>query len=307
MPLTRKAADLLRCLLARPGALVSHQEILRGVWPDTHVQPENVKALVHELRSALGDHSHDPVFIRSETGRGYTFVADVTSAMVPFLGRDNGPEDQLFVNREEELALIDRRLETATNTCEPQLVVLESERGVGKTSLCQAVVRMARRRPGLRITYGQCPEVSGPVESYGVLIDALDLLARQHPVVVPAAFARRAPDWLARFPHWREAEERRLPPTGTSAGEELLMRDLAGVLDELAADMPSSSFSRICSGATRPPSSGSARSCDAVDPRACASSSPIARRGGCRLSMRSSAWSGACGRSRGAKPCGSTR
>jgi DNA-binding winged helix-turn-helix (wHTH) protein len=70
VPLTRKAADLLRCLLARPGAVVSHQEILRGVWPDTHVQPENVKALVHELRSALGDHSHDPVFIRSETGRG---------------------------------------------------------------------------------------------------------------------------------------------------------------------------------------------------------------------------------------------
>jgi DNA-binding winged helix-turn-helix (wHTH) protein len=238
VPLTRKAADLLRCLLARPGALVSHQEILRGVWPDTHVQPENVKALVHELRSALGDHSHDPVFIRSETGRGYTFIADVTSAMVPFLGRDDGPEDQLFVNREEELALIDRRLATAANTGEPQLVVLEGERGVGKTSLCQAVVRMARRRPGLRITYGQCPEVSGPVEPYGVLIDALDLLARQHPVAVPAAFARRAPDWLARFPHWREAEPRRLPPTGTSGGEDLLMRDLAGVLDELAADTP---------------------------------------------------------------------
>src|SRR5262245_6493789 len=228
VPLTRKAADLLRCLLARPGVLVSHQEILRSVWPDTHVQPENVKALVHELRSALGDHSHDPVFIRSEPGRGYTFVADVTSAMVPFLGRDDGPEDQLFVSRDEELALIDRRLAAAANTCEPQLVVLEGERGVGKTSLCQAVVRLARRRPGLRITYGQCPEVSGPIEPYGVLIDALDLLARQHPTTVPAAFARRAPEWLARFPHWHEGDFRPVSASGNSAPD-LLMRDLAGV------------------------------------------------------------------------------
>jgi hypothetical protein len=116
--------------------------------------------------------------------------------------------------------------------------VLEGERGVGKTSLCQAVVRLARRRPGLRITYGQCPEVSGTVEPYGVLIDALDLLARQHPIAVPAAFSRRAPDWLARFPHWRDSHDRPVPPTGESAGPDLLMRDLSGVLDELAADSP---------------------------------------------------------------------
>ena len=238
VPLTRKAADLLRCLLARPGVLVTHQEILRGVWPDTHVQPENVKALVHELRSALGDQSHDPVFIRSEPGRGYSFIADVTSAMVPFLGRDDGIEDQLFVDREEALGAIDQRIELAATTCEPQLVLVDGDRGIGKTSLCQAVVRLARRRPGLRISYGQCPEVSGPVEPYGVVIDALDLLARQHPAEVPGAFARRAPGWLARFPHWRDANGQPAPADDGSGGQPLLVRDLAGVLDELAADVP---------------------------------------------------------------------
>ena len=51
--------------------LVSHEEILARVWPDTHVQPQNIKVLVSELRRALGDDARDPQFIRSEPSRGY--------------------------------------------------------------------------------------------------------------------------------------------------------------------------------------------------------------------------------------------
>jgi len=55
VPLTPKAAALLGCLLAARGARVSKNEILSAVWPDTHVQPENIKVLVREIRHALGD------------------------------------------------------------------------------------------------------------------------------------------------------------------------------------------------------------------------------------------------------------
>src|SRR5215510_10458276 len=73
--ITRKASDLLRCLVERAGTVVSHESILASVWPDAHVQPDNIKVLVRELRRAFADDPHDPRYIRTENGRGYAFVA----------------------------------------------------------------------------------------------------------------------------------------------------------------------------------------------------------------------------------------
>ena len=53
VPLTRKACEVLRCLVDRAGMLVTHDAILATVWPDTHVQPENVKVLIRELRPGM--------------------------------------------------------------------------------------------------------------------------------------------------------------------------------------------------------------------------------------------------------------
>ena len=80
VPLTGKAASLLRCLLGRAGTWVSKSAIMSAVWPDTHVQPDNVKVLVREIRQALGDDPRQSKFIRSAPGRGYSFVADVSEA-----------------------------------------------------------------------------------------------------------------------------------------------------------------------------------------------------------------------------------
>jgi len=77
VPLTRKAAALLRCLVDRAGSSVGKADIMRAVWPDTHVHPDNVKVLVREIRIALGDDPHAPTFIRSDAGHGYTFIAPV--------------------------------------------------------------------------------------------------------------------------------------------------------------------------------------------------------------------------------------
>jgi DNA-binding winged helix-turn-helix (wHTH) protein len=73
--LTRKAGGLLRCLIEQAGALVTHKAIMATVWPDTYVQPDNVKVLIRELRVALGDDSRQPRFIQSQPTRGYVFIA----------------------------------------------------------------------------------------------------------------------------------------------------------------------------------------------------------------------------------------
>jgi DNA-binding winged helix-turn-helix (wHTH) protein len=240
LPLTRKAADLLTCLLDSAGTLVSHQQLLQRVWPDTHVQPENIKALVHELRSALGDPSHRPLFIKSEPGRGYTFIAGVTDAMVPFLSDAAGEVRSDLLGRDREVAILDERLGLAAEQGTPQLVIVEGERGMGKTSLCEALVLRACRRPGIQISYGQGLEVWGPIQDCALLLDAFDLLARQYPAIVPPAFAKRAPSWLPRLTNWADcvADNESARPTGPEQGAERLMRELGAVLDELAANDP---------------------------------------------------------------------
>jgi DNA-binding winged helix-turn-helix (wHTH) protein len=239
VPLTRKAGDLLKCLLERPGVLVAHSQILERVWPETHVQPDNVKALVHELRAALGDQSEAPRFIRSEPGRGYTFIAAATDAMTPLLSdRPSGRFD--LIGRDAELAVFDRHLALAADEGQPQLLIIEGERGFGKTSLCETFAQRAVHRVGLRLSYGQGLEVWGPLEEHAVLLDAFDLLARQHPGSVPSAFAKYAPGWLSRLSQWSDCEPglddtreaSQLPPG------ERMFRELAAVLDSLASDAP---------------------------------------------------------------------
>ena len=235
--LSRKAAELLDCLLVSPGALVSHDRIRQAVWPDTHVQPENVKTVIHELRTVLGDHSQAPHFIRSEPGRGYTFFADVTVGMPPLFSDDHveAAAEGQFIGRGSELEILRRHVEAATDHCEPQLVIIEGDRGVGKTTLCELFAHRVRRREGFRISLATGAEVWGPMERYAVLTDAFGLLARQYPHVVPAAFARRAPGWLAKFPDWPEA---RAQDADHNSHEERLVRELIAVLDELTVDVP---------------------------------------------------------------------
>jgi DNA-binding winged helix-turn-helix (wHTH) protein len=54
-----KAFAVLRYLVAHAGQLVTQDELLEAVWPETHVQPEVLKSRIFEVRSALGDRPGD--------------------------------------------------------------------------------------------------------------------------------------------------------------------------------------------------------------------------------------------------------
>ena len=55
VPLTRKAFAVLHFLAARPGQLVTKDQLLDGVWPETHVTEGVLKVAVAEIRKALND------------------------------------------------------------------------------------------------------------------------------------------------------------------------------------------------------------------------------------------------------------
>jgi DNA-binding winged helix-turn-helix (wHTH) protein len=234
-PLTKKAGDLLAYFLEHPGEPLSHQQIMKHVWPDTHVQPQNIKTLVHEVRNALGDDPHQPAFIRADPGRGYTFVADATQAPVPLCARDDeDPRAALLVGRDREIAALERCLMLSASAADPQIVLIEGERGWGRTALCRHIAELARTRFGARISHGQSLDVRGSVEPFGALADAMELLARQYPQLVPPLVDTHAPLWRRRS---RSADAGARRSDGDPHVAQIV-RELARVLDELAPNVP---------------------------------------------------------------------
>ena len=73
-----KPYDMLRYLVQNPGRLVTHDELLEKLWPETYVNPELIRKYILDIRKVLGDRPDKPEFIETVTKRGYRFIAPVT-------------------------------------------------------------------------------------------------------------------------------------------------------------------------------------------------------------------------------------
>lgn len=71
-----KAFDVLKCLVVRAGEVVTKDDLLKAVWPDSFVGEDNLTQQISALRRALGDCSG---YIATIPGRGYQFTAQVRS------------------------------------------------------------------------------------------------------------------------------------------------------------------------------------------------------------------------------------
>jgi DNA-binding winged helix-turn-helix (wHTH) protein/tetratricopeptide (TPR) repeat protein len=79
VPLKPKAFDTLLLLVENGGRVVSKQDLLERLWPDTIVEEASLTQNVYEVRKALGA-EHD--YIENVPKRGYRFTADVRPAAV---------------------------------------------------------------------------------------------------------------------------------------------------------------------------------------------------------------------------------
>jgi len=71
--------QMLMLLLARPGELLTREDITRELWPEgTFVDFEHgVNSAVNRIREALGDKANNPRFVETVARRGYRFVSPV--------------------------------------------------------------------------------------------------------------------------------------------------------------------------------------------------------------------------------------
>lgn len=73
--------QILALLLARPGDLVTREEIRQKLWPaDTFVDfDHSLNTAINKLREALGDSAAKPQYVETLARRGYRFVGQVNA------------------------------------------------------------------------------------------------------------------------------------------------------------------------------------------------------------------------------------
>ena len=77
VPLAHKAYEILCVLVTHAGRVVTKDELMQAVWPDTFVEEANLAQNIFKLRQALGEVHGQPRYIQTISGRGYRFSAKI--------------------------------------------------------------------------------------------------------------------------------------------------------------------------------------------------------------------------------------
>jgi predicted ATPase len=175
VPLAPKPFAVLRYLVDNPQRLVTHDELLDALWPNTFVQPQVLRTYVLELRKLLGDDPDEPQFIQTMPKRGYRFLAKV-SEVRQSAGDADVDSKSSVVGRKLELKKLDSDLERAAKGTR-QLIFLTGDAGSGKTALIDAFCSQICNQDGPNIARGQSVEGFGGKEVFYPVREALGHLA----------------------------------------------------------------------------------------------------------------------------------
>jgi DNA-binding winged helix-turn-helix (wHTH) protein/TolB-like protein/Flp pilus assembly protein TadD len=128
IPLAPKAFDLLLTLVENSGHVLSKDELMKQVWPDSFVEEANLSHHVFTLRKALGEEKNGAKFIETIPRRGYRFVADVTEVEDPSqdLVVAEHMRSHIVIEEVEETNTVSQAIETEPRRAASGLVGNES-------------------------------------------------------------------------------------------------------------------------------------------------------------------------------------
>ena len=238
--LTPKAFDVLRYLVEHEGRLVTPDELLEALWPETHINPEGLRKYIQKIRKVLGDRPHKPEFIETLPRRGYQFVAPVFEEITAKPLDLPTEAVKKIVGREPALAELDRSLSQAVRG-QRQIVFITGEPGIGKTTLVDEFQRRAAANIlSIRIARGQCVEGYGGKEPYYPMLEALGgLCGGPGGESLVHTLAVQAPTWLVQFPALLKPEHRdMLQREILGATRERMLREIGEVLETITSENP---------------------------------------------------------------------
>lgn len=143
--LSHRALDILIALVARPGELISKQDLMAQVWPNMFVEESNLRVNIALLRRALRDGQPGQRYITTDQGRGYRFVATLTASSAPAVVAFHAPAPmriatlpaalQRVIGREQTIAALSAQL------LQRRFITLVGPGGIGKTTVAIEVAR----------------------------------------------------------------------------------------------------------------------------------------------------------------------
>ncbi len=230
--LKHKSFAVLTYLAQHAGKLVSKEDLLEAVWPETHVGDAVLKVCIGEIRKALDDSIAEPRYIETAHRRGYRFIAAITETEAPAQ-----PCLERVVEREMAFFQLHSALADAKQG-RRQVVFITGEPGIGKTTLADSFAGQASGDSTCTVTYGQCVDHHGMGEPYFPVLDALSRLSRQPGKQWFVEKLRLyAPTCLAQLPALiAEADRDKLKREVVGAAKERMMREMAEAIEAATVD-----------------------------------------------------------------------
>ncbi|MCO8164382.1 helix-turn-helix transcriptional regulator [Pseudomonas sp. 21LCFQ010] len=138
-----RALDILQVLVEQAGQVLSKQQIIEQVWPDSVVEEVNLRVHIAALRRALGGGRDGQRYIATVAQRGYSFVAQVSQgedagwSTGEVVAQHNLPAMLTpLIGRNEQVASLARQLSAR------RLITLTGPAGVGKSRLACRVAEL---------------------------------------------------------------------------------------------------------------------------------------------------------------------
>lgn len=231
-----KAFEVLSYLVDHAGRLVTQEELLRAVWPNTFVQPEVLKRQIFDIRTGLGDDPKKPRFIETLSRRGYRFIGVARNQS------ERAEDDRLpkkIVGRTTVLAQLQSHF-LKSLAGRRQIVFVTGETGIGKSAVVEEFVRQPSANSEVRVGRGECLEGYSGKEPYYPVLQALGSLCRgPEGNTAVEIMAAHAPTWLVQFPALLERQRRdTLQREISGETRQRMLREMGDALEKVTAEAP---------------------------------------------------------------------
>jgi len=227
------AFRILTYLVERPHQLVTKDELLDAVWPDTHVVDAILSVTVSQLRDALGDDPRRPRYVETLHRRGYRWIGTLAPERAGAAPAD-GRAPAALVGRDAALAELEAAAARAASG-RRQVVFVTGEPGIGKTALIDHFLASPAAGRAL-VARGQCIDAYGAGEAYMPLLEALQQMVRGTGDALDV-LRSRAPTWLLQLPGLlAPAEHDTLSRSLASSTAARMVRELQQMLEAMAAE-----------------------------------------------------------------------
>src|SRR5262249_3185573 len=248
-----KPFAVLAYLVTHAGQVVTKDDLLEAVWPETAISEGVLKTYIGNIRQVLGETARTSQYIATVHGRGYRFLAPViamapsqpdteTAPLIPAgmpvpVSPGLPPVD--LVARETGSAQLQQCWSQACQGVR-QVVFVTGEAGIGKTALVAAFIAQVSAAEAGWLGHGQCIEQYGAGEAYLPLLAALGQVGRgpdgAHFIEL---LRQQAPSWLAQLPALLSpAEYEALQHQSSGTTRDRMLRELAEAVEALTAGRP---------------------------------------------------------------------